>query len=220
MAFYKILSALVIALSVFSSNVYSMNGESDEIFSEEVHHSLISVAIKEDIDKTTPVIKKEKSCSHWGLSHWLSGIGEYLQTCLCTKVEKEEGLYRHTFENKTFDWGTNKTRSSPPTVVISDCYFNYFNDTMSDPRLCHLAWCCCPCSTITHLCCLPCACCKVSKTAPEEILHRKDLPSYYMPLQTSEEKGASDAFLRKKIMSDLHRGHDPKNCPGGGNCPH
>lgn len=155
MAFYKTLSALIIALSVFSSSVFSMQNENDLLSNKESNHSQISILINEDVDETTPIIKKKKSCLHWGLSRWVSGIGEYIKVMFCCNVKKKEGVYRKRFSNIHEDY------------EMSDCYFDY--SVWGDRQSCTKAFCCCPCATILHLCCLPFACCKPSKKDPEEI---------------------------------------------------
>lgn len=42
------------------------------------------VSLEETYKKyQTSFNKKKEFCSHWGLSHWISGIGEYFSRCLC-----------------------------------------------------------------------------------------------------------------------------------------
>lgn len=65
MAFTKFLATFTIILSIFSSAVLSME-EKDKGIEEakEMHH----------------LLREEKATStHWGLSHWIAGIGEYCQ---------------------------------------------------------------------------------------------------------------------------------------------
>lgn len=223
MNFYKIISALIITLSVFSSNSYSMLSQEEEdnrlhipyraytqsadveitddlVFTEEVNE-LRKPGIEVDLEKQ----RVEESCAHWGLSHWFSGIGEYIQTCLCCKVDKTEGLYRHTIESNTYFTFSSIGRQQKPsqTVVISDCYFNYFNTSYSNPRSCEKAFCCFPFAAITHLCCLPCACYKVSESAPEEIFHA-GASTYIPPIDGPEEKRIKARAAARSALESKH----------------
>jgi hypothetical protein len=206
MNFYKTLLAFAIALSVFSSNVFSMQ---DDLFAPDLefgngpHTSPYKTSDQ-------PEEKTDKSYSHWGLSHWFSGIEEYIQTCLCCTVRKEEGLYRHTIQHDTYLSSGSIGREEPrTTVVISDCFFNYFTTYDRDPRRCDKAICCFPFAVITHLCCLPSACCKMSKSDPEEVFHvgQTHYPSYQPQYSILEKERARD-FAR----GALEYKHSPCTC--------
>jgi hypothetical protein len=231
MTFYKMLSALIITLSVFSSNVSSMQ---NDLFTPDPDDNTPHVPyrlydqpeeeeVTEDLGEQLPLVERpeetDKNCSHWGLSHWFSGIGEYLQTCLCCKVNKKEGLYRHTIESDTY-WSTGPRPQPRTTVVLSDCYFNYFNTSYSDPRRCDKAFCCFPFAAMTHLCCLPFACCKVAKSDPEEIFHRGNF-IYCTPLDGPEEERARARAGARCALEFRHNVCTNTNCLLGqpGLCP-
>lgn len=140
MTFYKILATLVIALLVFSSSVFSILDEKEE-FPKEKGHSLARTptTIKDGNEK------EEKSCSKWGLFHWFSGIGEYIQFCFCCPHDKKSGLYvTHYIDENGKEY----------FVRYSDC-----QDAGGDRCV---ATCCCPLAAFIHLCDLPSACCECS----------------------------------------------------------
>lgn len=184
MTFYKILSAFIIALSIFSSNAFSMEGEKEE----ESYHSSISVYLKEDIDEKTSLTKKEKSYSHWGLSHWFSGITEYFDRCCCCSTNND-------LDRKYI----TRSRDTGNIVGTSDCCFiaeghksPSYKGCLDNPITGTL---CCPFAAIAHLCCLPCACCDSSedKVTQTEDLVVEPLANYphshpQLHYKTSEEK--------------------------------
>ncbi len=217
MNFYKTLLAFAIALSVFSSNVFSMQ---DDLFAPDLefgngpHTSPYKTSDQ-------PEEKTDKSYSHWGLSHWFSGIEEYIQTCLCCTVRKEEGLYRHTIQHDTYLSSGSIGREEPrTTVVISDCFCNYFTTyDDEDPRQCYRAFCCFPFAAITHLCCLPSACCKMSKSDPEEVFHVGQTHySSYQPTYSPENRSRAGDYSEYNILRyDSPKTRDRKRHerPGG-----
>lgn len=154
MAFYKILSVLIIAISLFSSNVFSMN-EDDLLDSKGSNYSSIPTPIKADIEE-------KECCSHWGLSHWFAGIGEYFQRCICCKPPSKEGKYKYNREIEDRRTGSTKGMIYKSE---SDCVYISFGE-LSDGNIFNnpiIGTLCCPIIAATHLCCLPCACCEASE---------------------------------------------------------
>lgn len=173
MAFYKILSVLIIAISLFSSNGFSMN-EDDLLDSKDSNYSSIPTPIKADVEK-------KECCSHWGLSHWFAGIGEYFQRCICCTSPSKEGNYK-------WSWAIEDKRTGPNNGSISkaesDCALLIFGGGRHD-SCCNnpfIGTLCCPIVSVTHLCCLPCACCDYSENKK---LFRQPMydpiPSVYVP---------------------------------------
>lgn len=158
--------------------------------------------IIEDLEEQRPLVERpeetDKNCSHWGLSHWFSGIGEYLERCLCCENAIDENRAHITKQTHRL-----RGREEERIVGTSDCFCLYPNvdyDTCRDPAECD-GWCdnpiggtlCCPFVALGHLCCLPCALCCCSKN--QNITYRAPwrgvTTPFSPPLPTEEEVAAA-----------------------------
>jgi TPR repeat protein len=104
----------------------------------------------------------QKKCSHWGLSHWCSGVGEYFQICCGTKPDTKDARYV-----KHYQVGDNSGRKPIKTTVTSDCYFTCANESGDQDSCAACVF--CPIVALAHLCCLPCACVQCSEAQKEHI---------------------------------------------------
>lgn len=156
MKLYKNLSVIMIILSIFSLNSYSMQ--------KEKLPALFLDANEEDApSEETPIIKEKEVpyCSHWGLSHWVSGVKEYFCCCL---HDSKNGRFVHHYPSKD-----GKSES----IVTSDLFFNIGSCLHCDYW--GLAICCfpclCPLPILCHLCCLPLACCEYAEKRQDHQYH-------------------------------------------------
>lgn len=140
----------------------------------------------EEISRVVPSRKPNKElCSHWGLSHWLNGIQEYFQRCLCccSYEDDKEGAY--------VDYAT--INGQEHVMSTSDCYCS-----AGDPLAGTL---CCPVATTVHLLCLPFALCNCSKN---QYRKSSSFASQYPPIQTEKPKGHYE-FVRSTGNIDVGR---------------
>lgn len=226
MNFYKILIAFTILLLVFSSNAFSMNNDEDLIFSEESKHSSLTIPIK-DVDESSSITNREKSCSHWGLTRWVYGIGEYLQRSLCFAealdccFDTRDPERKYIVREERSRWEIEHGQEAR-VYASSDCAFiNCLSDGSEEFIIEGIRSCClipcCPLATLTHLCCLPCACSEHSKK--QEIQTRRSRSTYIGDTRTQEERAISEraAAIRQQELS--HSNCQPSVCFGGvGKC--
>jgi hypothetical protein len=94
------------------------------------------------------VEEDNRRTTHWGLFHWVSGIGEYFERCLCCGIaEKTDGMYIH-----------NITRNGHTSSHSTDCFLVDPDTGWCDNPITGTLY--CPLVTIFHLCSLPIvACC-------------------------------------------------------------
>lgn len=155
---------------------FAMKYEEDT-YDELNKSSIISMKELEE----TSLTKKEKSCSHWGLSRWFYGIPEYLARCICCDVGND---YERKYIFK------QKYNNSESIVDTSDCCIR-----IEDPIWRTL---CCPAVTAVHLCCLPFACCDYSKNITT-IYQSTDGPSHYSyPTYNLEEEKRKEQEVRER----------------------
>ncbi|MBY0273690.1 MAG: hypothetical protein K2X02_09870 [Alphaproteobacteria bacterium] len=97
--------------------------------------------------KNVEDIEGNKHTVHWGLSHWISGIGEYFERCLCCGIApKTDGVYIH-----------NVTRNGHTSSYSSDCFLVDPDTGWCDNPITGTLY--CPLVTMFHLCCLPIVAC-------------------------------------------------------------
>lgn len=223
MTFYKTLLAFTIALSVFSSNVFSMRNGDNPFLSEDSDHSSISVSPREDANEilpeeslppSTPILleRKEKSCSHWGLTRWVYGIGEYLQRSLCFAesldccFDKRDPERKYIIREERSRWEIEHGQEAR-VRASSDCAFIHaLSDREEAFHECIRNCClipCCPLATLTHLCCLPCACFEHSKKQEENTL--RSPPIYTADTRTQEERAEGRRASAIESLMQTHR---------------
>lgn len=173
MVFTKLLSTFAIVLSIFSTTALSM-AEGDDIDLGKNPQTHAAFVDQNEAEENTPILNVQKNeedeegcCPHWGLSHWFSGIGEYIQICFCMPPNKKNGKYEKQHSNYN--------------RIYSDCFFEHRGVCCGDcnvkDNVCAHACSailCCPWAALTHLCCLPCACCECSPRDPEYVYTTHD----------------------------------------------
>ncbi len=142
----KIILIFTIVLSMFSSDVLSM---------------------KEDAEKTPILVKpiSAESCwkraenSHWGLSHWASGIKEYMiDRCMIgVKEFNEVDTERAYILRREISSGRYDITKTTDCYCVGCCAYLCDNNlgVSSTPDACLAATLCCPLASIIHLLCLP-----------------------------------------------------------------
>lgn len=131
---------LTIAISLFSSNVSSMQSDDEKTSLKSQHRSSTSA-------------KEKESCSHWGLTRWAFGIKEYTEEMFNCYSSKQ-----WYFDNKTEkSYSYSSSYSRMPEDPTTNCWLEAWTGGYGRG-----SFCCCPCATLIHLCCLPCACCCIT----------------------------------------------------------
>lgn len=144
----------------------------------------------------------KESYSHWGLSHWVSGIGEYFQRCCCCNYDDSrlEGAYGVWDDGKyisTSDcWCVSIDGARPGTGSSCD-----------NPVIGTL---CFPFVALAHLSCLPFALCCPSENRLTIYKSHEVTPVYTPPPVTGK---------RESYMTDgdkIRAGMIPHRPPVGG----
>lgn len=182
------------------------------------------------LSEKTPIVKESSAYvfdgteEHWGLSHWISGIGEYLQRCLfcCNYNDSYKGRY-----------ATMSTRKSnlPQKQQDELHYYHGYHIENTTDCFCMSGRCsdictipcvpllCCPCIALGHSCCLPIALCESkgersvhTSTAYAKMREPVFSPVFYPapPAPPSEEekkrqKAHQDWRMREWASGDLDR---------------
>ncbi len=139
----KIFQAFIItymAIIITLTPVISMI-EGEDIEVKEQRSLLQNRKVAEDVEDN-------RRTTHWGFSHWVSGIGEYFERCLCCGIaEKTDGVYIH-----------NITRNGHTSSHSTDCFLVDPDTGWCDNPITGTLY--CPLVAISHFCCLPIvACC-------------------------------------------------------------
>lgn len=100
------------------------------------------------------------SCTHWGLKHWVCGIKEYvIDRCMCCTMCSFNSMDEdRTYKNNDYDITSDCCLIACTARYDSCCYNNPIGGTL-----------CFPFAALTHLMCLPCACCCSTKKGTESI---------------------------------------------------
>jgi hypothetical protein len=167
------LLSLIVLFSISCFLFITLAADEREDLDQQTQASSFVDSTYEFASEDTPILnpdsKKTKNCSHWGLSHWFSGISEYLSACFCCRYqESTDGAYVHDYEHTylcTNERG-DVSRKTHKNTFETDCFLDYSNGKDTE-----CLWCCFPCYGLAHLCCLPCACFAVSKKEKTHIKH-------------------------------------------------
>lgn len=185
MNFYNPLLAIIIVASLFSSNAFSMDEDDPLGLLNKANYSSTSFPKNEEGEK-------EKCYSHWGLSHWFAGIGEYLGRSICCSAKvcgyddakrkyKIVGGYRGTHGTDCClisEYATCNTPGHPCACTcsgVSCCDISSDGCSLTNNPITGLV--CLPFAVVSHLCCLPCACCDVGENTT--ISSAAPVPTYY-----------------------------------------
>lgn len=174
MHFLKLLSVVTIIISSFSSFVSAME---ENLFEDQ-----------DGVSIHRPQIKRKKECTHWGLSRWVSGIGEYIDRCLgCNS-------HRYPYDNVDRKYVTNY--KSGQRKESSDCWCVNMDANNSEGGFCQnegtapiCLTLCCPVVTTCHLLTLPFALCDCSKN--------QDIETYYPPAPPYTPPPTTEELVRK-----------------------
>lgn len=203
MAFTKFLSTFAILLSIFSTTALSMT-EDDGTDLEKKSRTHVAFVDEGEAEENTPILnvqKKEEGCfPHWGLSHWFSGIGEYIQICFCILPYKRNGRYERESSNNERNYER----------IYSDCRCEQRGLCCYGDDVCYQACTaivCCPCAALTHLYWLPSACWERSPRAPEYVYNKSDEPlceSYSRPSISHPTYHVSDEANARAAKARSH----------------
>ena len=112
-----------------------------------------STRLKKSEDQNDTGRSDDDCCTHWGLKHWFYGIKEYvIDRCLCCgecgfdPIDGDRAYIQETYH-----------------IITSDCWCVAYVTKPDGADNCLTSTVCCPCSTLTHLICLPVACCYPTK---------------------------------------------------------
>lgn len=203
MVFSKFLSIFTIVLLLVSSDVLSME---EDTFDEGTELFNRSIKAKSCYEKSEEL--------HWGLAHWVAGIGEYFERCFCCDTPSDK--------NRSI---IIKNRDGEIKETTDCCYIsitasgNWNRDCCNNPRDCYnnpiAGTICLPLATICHLCLLPCICCCGRNRSQTVEYEREREP--YIPIpatfKTSEQIEAdikADMKRRRKILESIRPDDSPE----------
>uniref|UniRef100_A0A6C0CAC5 Uncharacterized protein n=1 Tax=viral metagenome TaxID=1070528 RepID=A0A6C0CAC5_9ZZZZ len=117
------------------------------------------------MDKIETTLQSNRStCEHWGLTNWFCGIKEYVvDRCLCYGKYEFDPIDRNRiYFNEEKNISTNCFCVFPAGDYVNDCFNNPIGGTL-----------CFPVSAITHLICLPIACCSPNQDTGYNVRNMK-----------------------------------------------